>query len=61
MKAVYESPRSYSYNIVGQVLMQTSITVDRTNKVSQTEDIGFVKGEQSSRGGKTVWDEDWSK
>ncbi len=63
MKKTYQSPRVCAYDIVGQTyLMDNSIKVGSTQqeKVSNSNDIGFVKG--NSRPNKhDVWDDDWSK
>ena len=62
MKKTYQSPRVYAYDIVGQTyLMDNSIKVGSTQeKVSNNNDIGFVKG-NSRPNNHDVWDDDWSK
>ena len=49
-------------NVHGESIMVLSdgqMEVNSEDKVSNTSDIGFVKGE--NRGSHTVWDDDWSK
>ena len=63
MKKTYQSPRVCVYDIVGQTyLMDNSIKVGSTpqEKVSNSSDIGFVKG-NSRPNNYDVWDDDWSK
>jgi len=36
------------------------MTVNNTEKVSDTQNIGFVKSDNTSRSGQSVWDDDWS-
>ena len=62
MKKDYESPRACVYTIIGQTILQGSIKVESTSgeKVSNSGDIGFVKGDRSNRN-YDVWDENWSK
>ncbi len=64
MKAIYQSPRVYVHEIVGQThLMSPTLRVgsSQEDKVNSTSDIGFVKGERQQRGEYNVWNEDWSK
>ena len=65
MKKIYQSPRACVYEIVGQTLMlETSMKLGRgtssEDKVNNSSDIGFVKGDRSNRS-YDVWDENWSK
>ena len=62
MKTIYQSPRVYVFEIVGQThLMEPSMRVYSNDKVNNSTDIGFVKGERSQRSDYNVWNEDWSK
>ena len=40
-------------------LLADSMKVDRDNKVSDSNDIGFVKGQSS--GNYNVWNDDWAE
>ena len=64
MKKIYQSPRACVYEIIGQaILVETSMTIGGKSpegKVSNSNDIGFVKGERGSRN-YDVWDENWNK
>ena len=60
MKKIYQSPNVYAYKIVGKrFLLNTSIKVDGTDKVSNSSDIGFVKEQSSQSGDNSVWDDEW--
>ncbi len=41
------------------VLATSEVYIDTTNKVGNTEQIGFVKEDRQDA--YSVWDEDWSK
>lgn len=61
MKKTYVNPVTDVYAIVGrQHLLENSIQikVDKTHKVSDTNDIGFTKENSNDY---NVWDDDWSK
>ena len=61
MKKVYEQPMMAVVNVHGEsilVLSDGQMEVNSEDRVSNTSDIGFVKGE--NRGSHTVWDDDWS-
>ncbi len=61
MNKKYSSPKLCIIHIVGaQHLLVDSIKVDSSTKVSNSEDIGFVKG-NSRPNNHDVWDDDWSK
>ena len=61
MNKTYQSPALRTTFIVGtHHLLGSSIQVSNET-VSNSADIGFVKGDNSSRGGHSVWDDDWSK
>ena len=61
MKKNYDSPCTQVYTVVGQThLMQNrSMKVNSSQKVSNSEDIGFVKDNTSNQD-YNVWDDDWS-
>ena len=58
MKKSYQSPCALAYRITSKTFISQSMKVDGDNKVSNSNDIGFVKG-QNSQSGKNVWDEEW--
>ena len=46
MKKLYQTPGCFVYNIVGQThLMEPSIVVDSSDKIEDSDDIGFTKEE----------------
>ena len=55
-KKIYQSPCACAYKITGKTIISTSVPVG--GKVNNSEDIGFVK-EQNSQNGNNVWDEEW--
>ena len=55
MKKNYESPRTQVYTIVGQIhLMQQSMKIG-SQKVSNSNDIGFAR---ESNNDYSIWDND---
>lgn len=62
MKKTYVNPTlvcviiSEAEMIAGEA---SSVAVGGT--VEKSEDIGYVKSESTPHGGKSVWDDDWSK
>lgn len=65
MKQAYISPELNIYHIVGkEALLEPSLPVG--GNVDDGSDIGFVKRDRGAvdhgtRGGHSVWDDDWSK
>ena len=60
MKRMYHIPSIRLRRIVGQErLLGNSIKMSN-EKVTNTQDIGFVK-ENRNEGSYNVWDDDWSK
>ena len=58
MNRTYISPKTIVFGLEGQALICTSLTVNGQDKVSNSEDIGFVK--DGGRSGNPVdWDENW--
>ena len=60
MKKSYISPITTLTAVRSEKPIMASMTVNSTEKVSDTQNIGFVKGDNTSRGGNSVWDDDWS-
>ncbi|MBQ7494197.1 MAG: hypothetical protein IJT75_00290 [Bacteroidaceae bacterium] len=60
MKKLYISPITTLTTIRSEQPITTSMAVNNTEKVSDTQNIGFVKGDNTSRGSQSVWDDDWS-
>ena len=60
MNKIYVSPAIRTTLICGTGhLLADSMKVDRDNKVSDSNDIGFVKGQSS--GNYNVWNDDWAE
>ena len=58
MKKIYQSPSASAYTITGRkAFVQTSINVG--GKVSNSEDIGFVKEQNSQSSSSNAWDDEW--
>lgn len=58
-KQIYQSPRSCAYNLMGNVMISTSMKVGNSEeKVSNGDDIGFAK-EHNSQSDKDLWNEEW--
>ena len=57
-KQLYQAPHACAINIIGRAIISTSMTYS-TEKVSNSQDIGFVKEESSQAGGNNVWDNEW--
>ena len=57
-KQIYQAPHTCAINIIGKAIISTSMTYS-TEKVSNSQDIGFVKAESSQAGGNNVWDNEW--
>jgi len=55
MKKIYQCPRTSFYAIMGHSLICQSIKVDNTNKVEDSNAIGFTKGDNSSW--SNIWEE----
>ena len=61
MKKVYQCPCACTYKIMGKTILSTSIIIggsEGSGKVSDEDDIGFVK-EDDSRRNFNIWDEEW--
>ena len=61
MKKVYIQPIVAVLSVCGEAPLANSMKVDSENKVSRSTDIGFVKGDNNSRGNYNVWNDDWSE
>ncbi len=57
-KQIYISPRASAYKIMGKAIISTSVKFGGS-KVSNSEDIGFVKEQNSQSGDNNVWDDEW--
>lgn len=60
MKKSYISPITTLTAVRSEKPIMASMTVNSTEKVSDTQNIGFVKSDNTSRSGQSVWDDDWS-
>ena len=58
-KQIYQAPHTCAVNIIGKALISTSMTYSSTEKVSNSQDIGFVKEESSQAGDNNVWNNEW--
>ncbi len=58
-KKLYQAPHACAFKITGRAIISTSIAYSSTEKVSNSQDIGFVKEESSQAGGNNVWDNEW--
>lgn len=59
-KHIYISPSALVYEITGKpVLSTTSIVIVRDEKITEEEDIGFVKEEDSPMITVNLWDDEW--
>ena len=56
-KKIYQSPSACAYKIIGKTIISTSVKVGGT--VNKTENIGFVKEQNSQNDNTNVWDEEW--
>ena len=56
-KQVYQSPRTCAYKLMGKTFISGSMKFS-SEKVNNSEDIGFVK-EDNSQGNNNVWDDEW--
>ena len=59
MKRTYINPQISIIAITESQMIAESMGVG--GATATREDIGFVKGESSSRSNHSVWDDDWSK
>jgi len=60
MKKVYKSPSTYVCVISHHAhLMETSMTINSSEKVNNQANIGFTK--ENSCSNYNVWDEDWTE
>lgn len=57
-KQIYQSPRACTYPIIGKNVLTTSMKIGGDEKVSDSDDIGFAK-EQDSQKGDGVWSDEW--
>lgn len=59
-KQLYQAPSAYAYHIIGKSMITQSIRIGNTQeKVSNSQDIGFVKEENPLSGGNNLWDNEW--
>ena len=58
-KQIYQAPHTCAVNIIGKALISASMTYSSTEKVSNSQDIGFVKEESSQAGDNNVWNNEW--
>ena len=59
-KHIYISPSALVCEITGKpVLSTTSIVIVRDEKITEEEDIGFVKEEDSPMITVNLWDDEW--
>ena len=58
-KQVYQSPRTCAYKLMGKTFISASDMKFSSDKVSDSNDIGFVKEDNSQSGDNNVWDDEW--
>lgn len=59
-KQIYQSPRACAYNIMGKVMLSGSMKLGNSQeKVNNTDDIGFVKEQNSQSGDNDLMDDEW--
>ena len=58
-KKIYQSPCACAYKLTGKAMLSSSMTVNGSDKVTNSTDIGFVKEQNSQSGNNNVWDEEW--
>ena len=58
-KQIYQSPRTCVYKLMGKTFISTSVRINTSDKVSDSNDIGFVKEDNSQSGDNSVWDDEW--
>lgn len=59
-KHIYISPRVCVCEISGKAMISTSMIVGNSQqKVSNNQDIGFVKEDNSRGGDNSLWDNEW--
>lgn len=59
-KHIYISPRVFVCEISGKAMISTSMRLgDTQQKVSNSQDIGFVKENNSQGGDNSLWDNEW--
>ena len=59
MKKTYQSPHVCAYKIIGKkFLLNPSLSVNES-KVSNNNDIGFVKEQNTNSDNNNIWDNEW--
>ena len=61
-KQVYQRPCASAYKLMGKTVLSTSIIIGGSGdsgKVSDENDIGFVKEEDSQKKNFNIWDNEW--
>ena len=58
-KQVYQYPRTCVYKLMGKTFISTSVRINTSDKVSDSNYIGFVKEDNSQSGDNSVWDDEW--
>lgn len=61
MKKTYVNPTLVCVVISEAEMIAGGPSVRVGGTVENSEDIGYVKSESTPHGGKSVWDDDWSK
>lgn len=57
-KKIYASPTVRTFKNPGMSVLTMSVTISE-EKVDDSSDIGFAKGQVPQKGGSSLWDEEW--
>ena len=60
-KKIYQSPCAYAIEIIGKAILSASdVRIGGTSeKVDNSNDIGFVKEQNWQSGNVNIWDNEW--
>ena len=59
-KSIYISPSAFVCEITGKpVLSTTSIVIDKDDKISDENNIGFVREQKPQIDDNNLWDDEW--
>ena len=59
-KKIYQCPCACAIKLIGSTILANSIIIgDPDKKISDEEDIGFVREQNPGQGFKSIWSNEW--